>query len=150
MQLHYSCTGVMSFLVHPGDSLPFDSGYCILIASGQSLSSRTNSCGGAIMLPWYSRSWTGGITTWKHTEINKLDPGRCGNIFKSKILNLIIQNSSLGILWDIAFRWIPQKPPNENSGNGLVLSGQANVDPDLHCHMASLSHKELHLSVHSP
>ena len=61
----------------------------------------------------------------------------------SSMCKLIIQNSSLGTLCEIAFRWIPQNLSNEKLTMVLVMAwchqstrlSWADVDPDLCCHM---------------
>ena len=47
--------------------------------------------------------------------LQNMAPGRCGSKFDNITFILLIQNSSLGVQWEIALWWMPQKLAKEKS-----------------------------------
>ena len=81
---------------------------------------------------------------WLTDSFDSMALGWCGNNCESMIFKFITQNSSLGIHFEIALKWMPQNLANKKSyllgaiGQHAIWRHQAinwaNVDCDLYCH----------------
>ena len=79
-----------------------------------------------------------------------LAPGICGNNFTSAFFELILQIPNSSTSSEIGLSWVPENPINDKStfgsSDGLEppqdIIAWTNVDPELCCHITSLSQNE--------